>query len=123
MLVFPLVPGDHAKPKRGAQSFLSGKFAPVGAFASPGNNIPFGAFGKIVDCCPKAHVNERPCRSFFGELCSYRTPRLNVKLRRIFHSSWKKPLTFLDRILLGAAGYCRNSSANPSMKSARSFLV
>src|SRR5207249_5655247 len=48
---------------------------------------------------------------------------LNVRLRRTFHSSWKKPLTFLDRILLGAAGYCRNSSANPSMKSARSFLV
>src|SRR5256885_1594714 len=36
-----------------------------------------------------AQVNERPCRSFFGELYSYRTPKLSVKLRFSFHSSWK----------------------------------
>src|ERR1041384_2716049 len=67
-LVLPSLNGSHAKPNRGAQSFLSGKLAPVGAPASPGKSRPFGAFGNLVDCCPNFSENDRPRVSSLGEL-------------------------------------------------------
>src|SRR3982751_1424535 len=90
-LVLPSPFGSQAKPKRGAQSFLSGKFTPVGAPASPGNTRPGGALGKRVDCRPGIIENERPRVSLFGVLYSYRRPNVNTRLRARCHSSWAKP--------------------------------
>src|SRR4051794_16348573 len=97
--ILPLPFGSHAKPKRGAKSFLSGKLAPTGTPGSPGNTRPFGAFVNTVDCCPKASENERPWVSSFGELYSYRNPSVSVTLRRAL----PRPV---QRTLHCAAGYC-----------------
>jgi len=45
--VFPLPLRSSAKPTRGAKSFLSGKFAPIGAFLSQGKVDPW----RIAKAC------------------------------------------------------------------------
>src|SRR5258707_6911755 len=121
MLVLPLPFGSQAKPKRGAQSFLSGKLAPFGASLSPGNTSPGGALGKRVDCRPGMTEKERPWVSSFGVLYSYRTPKLSTRFFKTCHSSCAKKLVFLLRIFDGAWPNCVYMSGAPKRKSARSF--
>src|SRR5215472_2240551 len=102
MLVLPEPVGSHAKPSRGAQSFLSGKLEPLGAPWSPGNTRPGGAFTKRVDCSPGITLNERPCVSSFGELYSYRAPRVRTRFRVTCHSSCTNPNVDFCRMFDGA---------------------
>src|SRR5215472_4634005 len=103
MLVLPSPQGSHAKPKRGAQSFLSGKFAPLGAPGSPGNTRPVGALTNRCDCWPGIIENDLPCVSSLGDVYSYRTPRFTVSRLLTCHSSCAYANEDWARILDGAA--------------------
>src|SRR6266849_5459733 len=105
-LVFPFPKTSQANPNRGAQSFLSGKFDPVGAPGSPGKTMPAGALTKRCECRPGITEKERPCKSFLGELYSYRTPSVTVKFLRRRHSSWANPPKCLLRMFEGASPNC-----------------
>src|SRR6185369_12162037 len=109
MLQRPFPNGSRAKPKRGAKSFLSGKFAPLGAPLSPGNANPTGALVNRVDCTPGITEKLRPSVSSFGELNSYLRPYVSTSRRPTCHSSCPKKYVFLLRMLDGALGYWKKS--------------
>src|SRR5580693_9181702 len=122
MLVLESPFGSQAKPKRGAQLFLSGKFTPRGASASPGKTSPDGALGKTVDsACPGMTLNVSPCVSSFGVEYSYRTPSVSTSLLFKRHSSCANPEDVLLRALVRAFGPCWKFSGIPKRKSAKSF--
>src|SRR5260370_38284855 len=99
MLVLPPWSGVQAKPRRGAQSFLSGKLAPLGALGSPGNTSEVGAFTKRVDWAPGSRLKERPCGSILGVLYSYRTPSGRVSVFSACHQSMAKTVKLSCRWL------------------------
>src|ERR1035441_6922175 len=120
--VLPLPVGSYAKPRRGAQLFLIGKFDPAGAPLSPGNKRPSGAFGNRVDCWPGANENDRPCVSYFGELYSERTPRFKVRRLVTRQSSCAKTPILCVRMFEGAWPNWRNSSGRVSKNAALSLF-
>src|SRR5262249_17315201 len=119
MLVLPLPKGSQANPTRGAKSFLSGKFEPLGAPLSPGKSKSTGAFGKRVDWAPGTIENDRPWVSNFGVLYSYRRPKFSERCLVARHSSWKNAKVDLLRMFEGAEGAWKNWLGAPSRKSAR----
>src|SRR5690348_9566893 len=113
MLVFPLPRTSHANPKRGAQSFLSGKLAPLGAPASSGKTSPLGAPGHRVDCSAGMKEKLRPRVSYFGCAYSYRRPKFNVSRFVTPHWSCAYPAYDVERMFEGAFGNCVHPSGSP----------